>query len=175
MVTKVVVAAAIFMSASAVKSSDTSERSFLVLSDQTVDFVGGVPVLGKRPIVRSWDAVQQRSIESIDGVEFMHGERFWKMIHENAAKNSVKCKVRVDRGGRVFYEGKPVSIGMEVGNLDSPLRWRDWIVGVGTAAGAPGTIKGPFSYFFWFDLKHLKGSYTQVGSGTTPSLRIYSK
>lgn len=175
MVTKMVVVAAMLMSASDVESSDKCNRSFLVLNDRTVDFLEGAPVLGRWPIVRSWDALEQRSIESIDQIEFMHGDAFWKMIHENAAKHSAKAKVRVDRGGHLFYEEKPVSIGMAVGSIHSPLHWQDWVVSVGTAAGAPGTIKGPYVYLFWFNIHHLKGSYLKVSNGTTPTLRIYSK
>ena len=55
------------------------------------------------------------------------------------------------RDGRL-HRGKPVELGLGVGRLDSVLRWREWIVAVGTAADKTrSTIKGPIWYLFWFE------------------------
>jgi hypothetical protein len=147
-----------------------------MLNDQSVEFVDGAPVLGYWPTGHRWDAQVQRSIEIVDGIEFPIDRQFWKMVEENDAKNSAASDVRVDKDGRLFYRGKPVELGLAVARLNYVLRWRDWIVAVGTSADRKrSTIKGPIKYLFWFGPSSLKGSYRQVSDVTAPPLRIYSK
>jgi len=151
-----------------------ANRAFLMLSNHSVEFIDGVPAL--RRCEHRWDAKEQRTIEIVDGVEFLDDQQFWKMIKENDAAKSARKDVRVERDGRLFYLGKPVELGLGVGRLDSVLRWHYWIVAVGTAADKTrSTIKGPIWYLFWFGQKSLNGSYRQVSDVGAPPLRIYSK
>lgn len=158
------------------ESGARSKRSFLMLNDQSIDFVDGVPVLGRWPVVHRWDAKEQRSIETVDGIDFVMGKKFWKMVEENTATNSAKSDVRIEKDGRLLYKGNPVDLGLGVRHLDSALRWRDWIVAVGTSTDAArSTIKGPIWYLFWFNAKNLKGSFLQAPGVGMPPLRIYSE
>jgi hypothetical protein len=115
-------------------------------------------------------------IEIVDSIEFPIGRQFWKMVEENDAKNSAASEVRVDEQGHLFYRAKPVELGLAVGHLVYVLRWRDWIVAVGSAADKTrSTIKGPIWYLFWFGKTTLKGSYRQVSDVVALPLRIYTK
>lgn len=170
------VGAAMMMSATVVDAGVEANRSFLMLNDQSVEFVDGAPVLGYWPTGHRWDAKEQRSIEIVDGIEFPMGRQFWKMVEENDAKNSAASDVRVDEQGHLFYRAKPVELGLAVRHLVYVLRWRDWIVAVGSAADKTrSTIKGPIWYLFWFGKTTLKGSYRQVSDGSALPLRIYTK
>ncbi len=137
------------------------KRSFLILNDQTIDFVDGAPVLER--IGHRWDAKEQRSIEIVHGVEFVIDRPFWQMVKENGARRSATSDVRLEKDGRLSYRDTPVELDLRVGHLDSVLRWHDWIVAVGTAADkSRSTIKGPIGYLLWFSEKDLKGSYRQI-------------
>jgi hypothetical protein len=152
------------------------KQSFLMLNDQSIEFVDGAPVLGYWVTTRRWDAKAQKAIQMVDGIAFAMDKKFWEMIDATNRKHSVKSEVRVQKDGRLYYRGKPVELGLEVGRLDSVLRWHDWIVAVGTAADTTrSTIKGPIWYLFWFGEKDLKGSYRQVSTVGAPPLRIFSK
>lgn len=158
------------------QSGARSKRSFLMLSDQSVDFVDGAAVLGRCPVVHRWDAKEQRSIETVDGTDFVMGENIWKMVKENTATNSVRAEVRIENDGRLLYKDKPVELGLGVRYVDSALRWRDWIVAVGTSTDAArSTIKGPIWYLLWFNEKSLKGSFLNPLAIGMPPLRIYSE
>jgi len=151
-----------------------ANRAFLMLNNNSIEFIDGVAAL--RRCEHRWDAKEQRPIEVVDGVEFLIDKQFWKMIDENDAAQSARKDVRVEKDGRLFYRDKPVELGLGVGRLDSVLRWREWIVAVGTAADKTrSTIKGPIWYLFWFGKTSLKGSYRQVSDVGAPPLRIYSK
>jgi hypothetical protein len=158
------------------QSGARSKRSFLMLNDQSIDFVDGVPVLGRWPVVYRWDAKEQRSIETVDGIDFVIGKKFWKMVAENTATKSAKSEVRLEKDGRLLYKDNSVDLGLGVRYVDSALRWRDWIVAVGTSTDATrSTIKGAIWYLFWFNAKNLKGSFLQASAVGVPPLRIYSE
>jgi len=158
------------------QSAARPKRSFLMLNDKSIGFVDGVPVLGRWPVVHRWDATEQRSIETVDGIDFVTGKNFWRMVEENATKNSVQSAVRVGRDGRLLYKDKPVDLGLGVRHVDSALRWRDWIVAVGTSTDpARSTIKGPIWYLLWFNEKNLKGSFLNPFAIDEPPLRIYTE
>lgn len=158
------------------QSGARSKRSFLMLNDQSIDFVAGAPVLGRWPVVYRWDAKEQRSIETVDGIDFVIGRKFWTMVAENNAANSAKSDVKIAKDGRLLYKDNPVDLGLGVRYLDSALRWREWIVAVGTSTDAArSTIKGPIWYPFWFNAKNLKGSFLQAPGVGLPPLRIYSE
>jgi hypothetical protein len=164
------------MSGGTVDSGVAEGRSFLMLNDQSIEFVDGTPVLGHWATAHRWDATKRQSIEIVDGAEFVIDKQFWKMVRENGARHAASSEVRLERDGRLFYRGKPVDLGLRVGHLESVLRWRNWIVAVGTAADPTrSTIKGPIWYLFWFDERSLKGSYREVSTVVAPPLRIYSK
>jgi len=176
MIATILVGAAMMMSGRAEGSGAETKRSFLMLNDQSVEFVDGAPVLGHWRVQHRWDEKEKRESEVVDGVEFVMGKDFWTMVKDNGAKNSAMSDVRVEKDGRLFYRGKLVELGLGVGHLDSVLRWNDWIVAVGTAADkSRSTIKGPIWYLYWFSEKILKGSYRQVDTLGAPPLRIYSK
>jgi hypothetical protein len=167
---------AMMMSGTAADGGVDANRSFLMLNDQSVEFVDGAPVLGYWRTGHRWNAKEQRLIEIVDGVEFPMDRQFWKMVKENDAKYSAAADVRIEKDGRLLYRGKPVEAGLTVGRLVYVLRWRDWIVAVGSAADPKrSTIKGPIWYLLWFGDKSLKGSYRQVSDGSVIPLRIYSK
>lgn len=176
MIAAVVIGATMMVSGTAIDAGSGAGRSFLMLNDQAIEFVGGAPVLGYWRVEYPRNA-QNQSIQMVDGVEFLFGKQFWKMIAENDATYSAKREVRVDSGGRLFFHDKPVELGMAVGYLDTVLRWRGWIVAVGTAADKrQATIKGPIRYLLWFDERTLKGGHRQIETvGTPPPLRIYTK
>jgi hypothetical protein len=164
------------ISCDAADAAAQGSRSFLMLNDQSVEFVEGAPVLGYWPTTRRWDAKEKRSIEIVDGVEFVSDKQFWKTVKENDARNSVKSEIRIEENGRLYYRGKPVELGLGVGRIEYALRWRDWIVAVGTAADpSRSTIKGPIWYLFWFGEKSLRGSHRQISTVVALPLRIYSK
>ena len=179
MLARILVGVTITMSGAAADSRADAKRSFLMLNDQSIEFVNGAPVLGHWRVSHRWDEKENRPIEVVDGVEFVTDKQFWKMISENIARHSARSEVRLEKDGRLFYRDKPVELGLRVRSLDSVLRWHNWIVAVGFSDDPPPrptmTIKGPVSFLFWFDEKTLKGSYRQLLSGVTPPLRIYSK
>jgi hypothetical protein len=169
----IILGAAVMMSGAADAGMEAN-RAFLMLNDHSIEFIDGVPAL--RRCEHRWDAKEQRSIQVVDGVEFLLDKQFWKMIDENDAAKSARKDVRVGKDGRLFYHDKPVELGLGVGRLDSVLRWQGWIVAVGTAADKTrSTIKGPIWYLFWFGENSLKGSYREVDTTSAPPLRIYSK
>ena len=176
MVAIIAIGAALMMSGTPVDSGVESKRSFLMLNDQSIEFINGAPVLGYWQSGHRWDAATRRSSDLVDGVEFVMNKPFWKMVDENTARYSASAEVRLEADGRVFYHDKPVDVGMGVGRFVYVLHWHEWIVAVGTAADKTrSTIKGPVSYLFWFEEKSLKGSYRQVTTVSPPPLRIYSK
>jgi hypothetical protein len=176
MIIQVIVGMAIMTSASTEKFGSESGRSFLMLNDQAIEFVDGAPVVGYWPVLHRWNEKEKRESEIIDGVEFVIGREFWNMVKDNAAKNSARSEVRVEKDGSLYYHGQPVALELGVGHLESVLRWHDWIVAVGTAADTTrATIKGPIVYLVWFSGKNLRGSYRQITSGVAPPLRIYGK
>ena len=176
MVAIIAIGAALMMSGTPVDSGVESKRSFLMLNDQSIEFINGAPVLGYWQSGHRWDAATRRSSDLVDGVEFVMNKEFWKMVKENAASHSASSEVRIEADGHVFYHGKPVDVGLGVGHLEYVLHWHDWIVAVGSAADRTrSTIKGPIWYLFWFEEKSLKGSYRQVTTTSPPPLRIYSK
>ena len=161
MLLTILIGAAMLTSGTAADAGTEGKRSFLILNDQTIDFVDGAPVLER--IGHRWDAKEQRSIEIVHGVEFVVDRQFWKMVKENGARGSATSDVRLEKDGRLSYRDTPVELDLRVGHLDSVLRWHDWIVAVGTAADkSRSTIKGPIGYLFWFSEKDLKGSYRQI-------------
>jgi len=164
---------AIMMSGSATDAGAKAKRAFLMLDEQSVEFVDGAPVVGTWHIERRRG--EKHPTEVIDGVEFVVDKEFWKMIKANEGRNSAKSDVRVEKDGRFFFRDKVVDVGMRVGALGPVLRWHDWIVALGTSADpAQGTIKGSFWYLLWFSEKSLKGSHRQVVTVGMPLLRIYS-
>lgn len=176
MVGIIAIGAALMMSGTPVDGGVASNRMFLMLNDQSIEFVNGAPVIGYWHTEHRWNAVERRSNTLVDGVEFVTNKLFWKMIDENAARYSASSDVRIEADGRLFYHDKPVDVGLGVGRFVYVLHWHEWIVAVGTAADKErATIKGPISYLFWFGEKSLKGSYRQVTTVSPPPLRIYSK
>jgi hypothetical protein len=152
-----------------------AKRAFLVLDDQPIEFVGGAPVLGYLRAERRWNAKDARTIQVIDGVEFVVDKKFWEMVKRNDDRNSAKSEIHVDKEGRLLCRNKPVEVGMRVGALGSVLRWHEWIVAIGTASDpTQATIKGPLWYLLWFSEKNLKGSHRHVVTVGMPLLRIYS-
>jgi hypothetical protein len=176
MVAIIAIGAALMMSGTPVDAGVESKRMFLMLNDQSIEFVNGAPVIGYWHTEHRWNAAERRDIDVVDGVEFVINKQFWKIVNENAARYSASSEVRIEADGRLFYRDKPVDVGLGVGRFVYVLHWHEWIVAVGTAADKTrSTIKGPISYLFWFEEKSLKGSYRQVKTVNLPPLRIYSK
>src|SRR5580692_1734527 len=106
MLVTIFIGATIMMSGTTTEARAESKRMFLMLNDQSIEFSGGVPVLGYWRVGHRWEAKEQLSIDIVDGVEFVIDKQFWKMVKENGAINSAKAQVRVEGDGRLFYRDR---------------------------------------------------------------------